>query len=102
MYGQWNAGQGNKFEDILDSSQQYMKSLIGSKSIGKYMPIPVDIDIEMLGVGGFRNLECFTIPDHLLPKRFGNSNFIIMSVEHSLDVSDSMWRTAITGMLKPN
>lgn len=102
VYGQWNAGQGNKFEDILDSSQQYMKSLIGSKSIGKYMPIPVDIDIEMLGVGGFRNLECFTIPDHLLPKRFGNSNFIIMSVEHSLDVSDSMWRTAITGMLKPN
>lgn len=102
VYAQWNAGQGNKFEDILDSSQQYMKSLIGSKSIGKYMPIPVDIDIEMLGVGGFRNLECFTIPDHLLPKRFGNSNFIIMSVEHSLDVSDSMWRTAITGMLKPN
>lgn len=101
-YDAWNAGAGNKFEEILDGSQQYVKSLIGKKSIGKYMPIPVDIDIEMMGVGGFRNLECFSIPDHLIPKRFGNTNFIIMSVEHVLDVSDSMWKTSITGMLKPN
>lgn len=101
-YDAWNAGQGNKFEEILDGSQQYVQSLIGRKSLGKYMPVPVNIDLEMLGIGGFRPLECFTIPDHLIPKRFGNSNFIIMNVEHVIDVSDSMWRTNITGMLKPN
>jgi len=101
-YDAWNAGQGNKFEEILDGSQQYVQSLIGRKSLGKYMPVPVDIELEMLGVGGFRPLECFTIPDHLIPKRFGNSNFIIMNVEHVIDVSDSMWKTNITGMLKPN
>ena len=101
-YDAWNAGQGNKFEEILDGSQQYVQSLIGRKSLGKYMPVPVDIDLEMLGVGGFKPLECFTIPDHLIPKRFGNSNFIIMNVEHVIDVSDSMWKTNITGMLKPN
>jgi len=101
-YDAWNAGQGNKFEEILDGSQQYVQSLIGRKSLGKYMPVPVDIDLEMLGIGGFRPLECFTIPDHLIPKRFGNSNFIIMNIEHVIDVSDSMWKTNITGMLKPN
>ena len=55
-YDAWNAGQGNKFEEILDGSQQYVQSLIGRKSLGKYMPVPVDIDLEMLGVGGFKPL----------------------------------------------
>ena len=66
------------------------------------MPIPVDVDIEMLGIGGFKNLETFTLPEHLVPPRFGNSNFIIMGVEHTLDSSDSMWKTSITAKLKPN
>ena len=99
-YESWNAGEGNQFEKILDSSKEYLKSLIGGKALGKHMPIPVDLDIEMLGIGGFKNLETFTIPDHLVPPRFGNSNFIIMGVEHSLDAGESMWQTSITAILK--
>ena len=55
----------------------------------------------MLGTGGFRNLECFTIPQHLVPERFGNKNFIILNVENVIDASDSLWKTSITGKLKP-
>ena len=102
LYDAWNAGEGNQFEKILDSSQQYAQSLVGGKALGRYMPIPVDVDIEMLGIGGFKNLETFTLPEHLVPPRFGNSNFIIMGVEHNLDVSDSTWKTSITAKLKPN
>lgn len=102
QYNIWNAGEGNQFEKILDSSQKYVQSLIGGKALGRYMPIPVDVDIEMLGIGGFKNLETFTLPEHLVPPRFGNTNFIIMGVEHTLDSSDSMWKTSITAKLKPN
>ena len=100
-YDSWNAGEGNQFEKILDSSKEYVKSLIGGKALGKNMPIPVDLDIEMLGIGGFKNLETFTIPEHLVPPRFGNSNFIVMGVEHTLDAGESMWQTSITAILKP-
>jgi len=102
LYDSWNAGEGNQFEKILDSSQKYVQSLIGGKALGRYMPIPVDVDIEMLGTGGFKNLETFTLPEHLVPPRFGNKNFIIMGVEHNIDSSDSMWKTSITAKLKPN
>jgi len=102
LYDAWNAGEGNQFEKILDSSQKYAQSLVGGKALGRYMPIPVDVDIEMLGIGGFKNLETFTLPEHLVPPRFGNTNFIIMGVEHNLDASDSTWKTSITAKLKPN
>jgi hypothetical protein len=102
LYDAWNAGEGNEFEKILDSSQKYAQSLIGGKSLGRYIPIPVSIDFELMGMGGWKNLECFSIPEHLLPTRFGNTKFIIFGVEHSLDSSDSMWKTSITGKLKPN
>ena len=102
LYDAWNANEGNEFEKILDSSQKYAQSLIGGKALGRFMPIPVSIDFELMGMGGWKNLECFSIPEHLLPTRFGNSKFIIMGVEHALDASDSMWKTSITGQLKPN
>lgn len=102
LYDSWNAGQGNQFEKILDSSQKYAQSLIGGKALGRFMPVPVEVDFELMGMGGWKNLECFSIPEHLLPTRFGNSKFIIMGVEHQLDASDSMWKTSITAQLKPN
>ena len=104
LYDAWNAGEGNQFEKILDSSQQYAQSLVGGKALGRYMPIPVDVDIEMLGMGGFKNLETFSLPDHLVTPRLSSAkaNFIIMGVEHTLDSSDSMWKTSITAKLKPN
>ena len=101
LYEKWNTGGGNRFENVLDSSIDYVKSLVGGKSLGKFMPIPVDVDIEMLGVGGFRNLETFRLPDHLVPTRFGNTNFMILGIEHFLDSGESMWKTSITGILKP-
>lgn len=102
LYDGWNAGNSNDFEKILDSSQKYAQSLIGGKALGRFMPIPVSVDFELMGMGGWKNLECFSIPEHLLPTRFGNTRFIIMGVEHSLDSSDSMWKTSITAQLKPN
>lgn len=102
LYDGWNAGNSNDFEKILDSSQKYAQSLIGGKALGRFMPIPVSVDFELMGMGGWKNLECFSIPEHLLPTRFGNTRFIIMGVEHSLDSSDSMWKTNITAQLKPN
>lgn len=102
LYDAWNAGEGNEFEKILDSSQKYAQSLIGGKALGRFQIVPVSVDFELMGMGGWKNLECFSIPEHLLPTRFGNSKFIIFGVEHSLDSSDSMWKTSITGKLKPN
>ena len=102
LYDYWNNRAYAPFEAILDASQSYLQSTIGAKALGKFMPIPVEVSFELLGIGGFKNLETFTLPDHLVPPRFGNTHFIITSVEHSLDSSDSMWKTSITGQLKPN
>jgi len=101
QYDEWNAGKGSQFEEILDSSIDYVKSLVGGKALGRHMPTPVDIDIEMLGIGGFKNLETFRIPDHLVPPRFGNENFQVLGIEHSLDAGDPVWKTNITAILKP-
>jgi len=97
----WNRGQDNTFESCIDASRQYLKNLRGTRRVGKFNAVPVDLSITMLGTGGFRNLETFTIPDHLLPTRFGNKNFIITNVEQTIDSSTSNWQTTITGMLKP-
>ena len=100
-FHQWNKGGENTFEACIDASRDYLKSLRGTRRVGKFNAVPVDITVTMLGTGGFRNLETFTIPDHLLPKRFGNKNFIITNVEQTIDSSTSNWQTTITGMLKP-
>jgi len=94
----------NDFDSKLETYSDYMVSKIsgGRKSSGKYMPIPVDVSITMLGIGGIKNLQTFRIPDHVIPKKFGNTNFIVMNVEHALDSGTSQWETTITGMLKPN
>jgi len=101
LYDVWNGKGFAPFEAILDASKSYLQSTVGAKALGKFMPIPVEVSFELLGIGGFKNLETFTLPDHLVPPRFGNTHFIITSVEHSLDSSDSMWKTSITGQLKP-
>jgi len=100
QYDEWNAGKGSQFEEILDSSIGYVQSLVGGKALGRHMPTPVDISIEMLGIGGFKNLETFRVPDHLVPPRFGNENFQVLGIEHSLDASDPVWKTNITATLK--
>ena len=101
-FNAWNQGEINTFESTVDSAIDYLQSLRGSKRIGRDVPVPIELSIEMLGTGGFRNLECFTIPQHLVPERFGNKNFIILNVENILDASDSLWKTSITGTLKPH
>jgi hypothetical protein len=100
QYDEWNAGKGSQFEEILDSSIDYVKSLVGGKALGRFMPTPVDLDIEMLGIGGFKNLETIRIPDHLVPPRFGNENFQVTGIEHSLDAGDPVWKTSITAQIK--
>ena len=101
QYDEWNAGKGSQFEEILDSSIGYVQSLVGGKALGNHMPTPVDISIEMLGIGGFKNLETFRVPDHLVPPRFGNENFQVLGIEHSLDAGEPIWKTNITAILKP-
>ena len=100
QYDEWNAGKGSQFEEILDSSIGYVQSLVGGKALGRHMPTPVDISIEMLGIGGFKNLETFRVPDHLVPPRFGNENFQVLAIEHSLDAGEPIWKTNITATLK--
>ena len=100
-YEAWNKGEDNTFENSIDAAGDYLQSLRGSKRIGKFNIIPVNLSLTMLGVGGFRNLECFTIPQHLVPERFGNKNYIIMNIEHSIDASTSLWETTVTAILKP-
>lgn len=103
-YEQFSLSGMNDFDSKLETYSDYMVSKIsgGRKASGKYMPIPVDVSITMLGIGGIKNLQTFRIPDHVVPKKFGNTNFIVMNVEHALDSSTSQWETTITGMLKPN
>jgi len=101
-YEAWNKGEDNTLEGTIDSAGSYLRSLRGGRRIGKFNVLPVNLSITMLGVGGFRNLECFTIPQHLVPERFGNKNYIIMNVENTIDSSTSMWETTVTAILKPH
>lgn len=101
-YEAWNKGEDNTFEKSIDAASDYLQSLRGSKRIGKFNILPIDLSLTMLGVGGFRNLDCFTIPQHLVPERFGNKNYMITNIEHSIDASTSLWETTVTAKLKPS
>ena len=89
----------NEMDTILDQILNYdLQWRAGAGEIASPFFIPVELQLSLNGISGFKQYEKFDItPDYILPPSYPNNvNFIIQGVSH--DVTDNEWTTNINAL----
>lgn len=100
------------FENFVNLNRDYCQYSIGTLSENKVIPspffLPFDLNLEMMGLGGIRLLENFSLTqesEKILPSIFRDNNgnsvidFMVMDFNHK--ISDNNWTTQIRGITIP-
>lgn len=75
-------------------NQQYLDSLVKSKTI-ESMPVPVTLQLKLLGISGVKIASTFKINKQVLPSKYHKYAFIVTGVDHEIG-TDNRWYTTIT------
>lgn len=90
----WLNFQGESRSSTISEFEKYR----GKKpSIGS-VPVPIDLTLTMMGIGGLKNGTVFRIPTKLLPAGYDGFGFIITGVDHNIG-GDNKWTTTIKGTM---
>lgn len=61
-------------------------------------PMPIEISLEMMGIGGVKYSTVFKVPNKLLPNGYDDYGFTITGINHSIG-TDHKWRTSLNGLM---
>ena len=69
-----------------------------SKNELSSIPVPIELTLTMVGIGGLKNATVFRIPTKLLPSGYEDYGFIICGVNHSI-TTENKWTTEINAKM---
>lgn len=93
--------------DTIDGLQGDAKVVITADNRAYYsdgktdtFPIPLELSLEMLGIGGIAPGSAFNIDRELLPSMYqvNTINFIVTTINHSIS-TDNVWKTVINAQM---
>lgn len=86
-----------KNENLAYNIAKFNQEQKSKKDLGS-TPIPVDLSLEMIGIGGMKNGTVFRVPTKLLPGSYDGYGFIITGVNHSIG-TDHKWKTNVSTLM---
>lgn len=86
-----------KNENLAYNIASFNKEQENKKNLGS-VPIPVELSLEMVGIGGFKIGTVFRIPTRLLPGSYDGYGFIITGVNHTIG-TDHKWKTNVRTLM---
>lgn len=80
-------------ESISNQIADLAKNLKDKNELSS-IPVPIEITLTMVGIGGLKNGTVFQVPTKVLPSGYEGYGFIICGVDHTIG-TDNKWTTAI-------
>lgn len=92
--GKWANFQGENRSLTISGFEKYR----GKQPTIGTIPVPIDLTLTMMGIGGLKNGTVFRIPTKLLPNGYDGFGFIITGVDHTIG-EDNKWTTSVKGTM---
>jgi len=69
-----------------------------SSSIPNTIPMPISLNIKLLGIGGWKVGQCFKLDSSIIPSQYKEWGFLIVKADQEIG-TDNKWVTTIAGKM---